>query len=433
MASVFKRKAGGKADGKKSAIYTAQFYITNPDTGELEKVWKSTGETNKSKALAKAVEMERLAQGAMPADDSKQEQMKSLYSQLGQEMARETITSVSLRKFFSSMMRILTGEEMEIVTIKSWCSEWLARKERESSKATMARYKGHVKAFIAWMGDNAAKPLETLTTGDVERWKRHLLDQGIAGKTALSYLKDLGQIYRYAIREGLIAFSPVGAVAAPSTDDSQERKPFTSEEVSKLIAAAPSEQWRGMILAAAFTGLRLGDVARLKWSSVNLETKMIELMPAKTKRKKKTVSIPIHPDLLAYLSAAPVADDSPDAYVFPDMARLKENAGSKLSDRFPEIMKAAGVSRGKASREIPDGDEEAAKTKGKGRITYERGFHSLRHTFTTWLRTAGVSEEDRMSLTGHSTRDTHAIYSHTDEKVLRDAVGKLSTLKDKKK
>lgn len=432
MASVFKRKAGGKKDGKESKRYTAQFYITDPDTGELVKIWKSTGETNKSKALAKAIEMERLAQGVMPSDGDKVQQMKNLHSQLGQEIARELITGVSLRKFFSGMMRILTGEEMEIVTIKSWCDEWLQRKARDSSKATMARYNGHVKAFHLWMGDRVNKPLETLTTGDVERWKRHLLDTGIAGKTTLSYLKDLGAIYRAAIREGLIATSPVGSIEPPSTDDSQERKPFTTEEVQRLIDAAPSEQWRGMILAAAFTGLRLGDVARLKWSSVNLETKMIEIMPSKTKRKKKTVSIPIHPDLLAYLSAAPVADDAPDAYVFPDLARLKENAGSKLSDRFPAIMEAAGVSRGKPSREISE-DDGVSKNKGKGRVTYERGFHSLRHTFTTWLRTAGVSEEDRMLLTGHSTRDSHSIYSHADESVLRGAMDKLTGLKKSKK
>lgn len=416
MASLRKRR--------NSSIWQAQFYVSDPDSGELIQIRKSTGETNKKKALTKAIEMERHAQGAMPADDGKAQQMKNLHAELGQEIARETITGVSLRKFFSSMMRILTGEEMQIITIESWCQEWLSRKDRDSSKATMARYKGHVKTFLSWMGDNAAKPLETLTTGDVERWKRHLLDQGIAGKTAMSYLKDLGQIYRTAIREGLISFSPVGAVAPPSTDDSQERKPFSQEEVQKLIKAAPSEQWKGMILAAAYTGLRLGDVATLQWSSVNLETKMIELMPSKTKRKKRVVAIPIQPDLLAYLTATPVADDSPDAFVFPDMARLKKNAGSKLSDRFPLIMEAAGVDRGKPSRETRE---------GKGRITYERGFHSLRHTFTTWLRTAGVSEEDRMALTGHSTRDSHSIYSHTDESVLRNAVAKLPSLKDTSK
>jgi integrase len=88
-------------------------------------------------------------------------------------------------------------------------------------------------------------------------------------------------------------------------------------------------------------------------------------------------------------------------------------------------MAKAEVDRGKASR-------ESEEDRGKGRITYERGFHSLRHTFTTWLRSAGVSEEDRMALTGHSTRDSHAIYSHTDEEALRDAISKLPSLKSKK-
>jgi hypothetical protein len=40
-----------------------------------------------------------------------------------------------------------------------------------------------------------------------------------------------------------------------------------------------------------------------------------------------------------------------------------------------------------------------------------------------------VSEEDRMALTGHTTRESHQIYSHTDEAALRDAVAKLPRLK----
>jgi integrase len=212
------------------------------------------------------------------------------------------------------------------------------------------------------------------------------------------------------------------AVAAPSTDDSHDRKPFTESEVQAMIDSAPNEEWRGMILAAAFTGLRLGDVARLQWSSINLEKKMITLMPAKTKRKKREVMIPIQPDLLAYLEQVTITDDEPCAFVFPELAKLGIGTREGLSQNFVKIMAAADVSRGKPSKE---------KAEGAGRITFERGFHSLRHTFTTWLRSAGVSEEDRMALTGHSTRDSHARYSHANEDNLRDAIGKLSSLKGK--
>lgn len=421
MASIRKR-AG-------SNVWQAQFYVTDSITGELTQVRKSTGETNKKKALARAVDMERAAQGAIPDNDQDMQRIKAIYSELGVEISRSTLTTVSLRKYFSAITQILTGEEMKVVTISAWCNEWIERKARDSSKATMARYKGHVKAFLEWLGeDRAKKPLETITTSDMEKWKRSLQDRGVVGKTVISYLKDIGSIYRAAIREGMLAHNPVGAVETPDTSDSRERKPFTAEEVASLIASAPTGEWKGMILVATYTGLRLGDAARLKWDCVDLEKKMITVIPAKTKRKKVEVRIPIHPDLLAYLTAAPVADDAPDAYVFAELSRKGIGDRSGLSQQFTEIMAIAGVSRGKPSREKTDD-----KGKHAGRVTYERGFHSLRHTFTTWLRTAGVSEEDRMALTGHSTRDTHAIYSHTDEKVLRDAVDKLSTLKGQSK
>jgi integrase len=432
MASLIKRK--------NSSVWYAQYYVTNED-GKLVQVRKSTGieytprtkkdqlSAKEKKAIHLANEMEKAAQGAMPADATEAEQLKTIYAQLGQEIARSTITVVSLRKCFTGMMRILTGEEMKIITIESWCKEWLERKARDSSKATMARYKGHVKAFTSWLtATRANKPLETVTTGDMEKWKRHLSDTGIVGKTVISYIKDIGSIYRAAVREGLISHSPVASVEMPNTDDSQERQPFTFEEVKKLMKSSPTEQWRGMILAAAFTGLRLGDAAKLQWSSVDLEKKMITLMPAKTKRKKRMVSIPIQPDLLAFFEGITITDDSPDAYVFPDLATLGISDRSGLSRTFISIMESAKVSRGKPSKVIADNDDDKDKGKGAGYITYERGFHSLRHTFTTWLRSAGVSEEDRMALTGHSTRDSHAIYSHTEEQVLRDAVAQLPSL-----
>ena len=160
---------------------------------------------------------------------------------------------------------------------------------------------------------------------------------------------------------------------------------------------------------------------------MDLQAKRITLIPSKTKKKKREVRIPIQPDLLVFFESVTVNDDSPNAPVFPTLADTPVNTMKGLSTTFVGIMAAADVDRGKPSRVLEEG-----QTAGKGRITYERGFHSLRHTFTTWLRTAGVSEEDRMALTGHSTRESHQIYSHTDEAALRDAVAKLPRLTPEK-
>jgi integrase len=414
MASIYKRTG--------VEVYQFQYYVTDPATGELNKVRKSTGHTNKKKAQAFADEMERNAQSVMQAGSDRAQRAKSLLAEAVAEIERETFTAPTARKYLSKLLAIATGEEMTSYTIESWTAEWLRRKKRDSSKATIARYVGHTEALLSWLGtDRRKKPL------DARRWRESLQDGGRAGKTVLSYMKDAGAVYRAAIREGLVSFNPFTALEAIDTSDSLDRKPFSGEEVSSLMKHAPSEEWRGLILVAAFTGLRLGDAARLSWTSVDLEAKRITLVPSKTKKKKREVRIPIQSDLLAFFESVPIHSDKPDAPVFEKLSTVKIGARAGLSQTFNKIMLSAGVDRGKPSRIIEEGQE-----KGAGRITYERGFHSLRHTFTSWLRNAGVSEEDRMALTGHTTRESHQIYSHTDEAALRDAVAKLPTLDSSK-
>ncbi|MFZ9960096.1 MAG: tyrosine-type recombinase/integrase [Candidatus Limnocylindrus sp.] len=418
MAYIYKRP--------ESETYQCAFYVTDPATGERTKLRMTTGKTSKKAAQQFADEQERHRKGVMAAGSDRAMRAKLILAEAVAEIDRETFTAPTARKYLSRLLAIATGEEMQSFTMESWADEWLRRKSRDSSKATMARYQGHVKAWLEWLGDTRRrKPLESITTADARRWRESLQDAGRTGKTVLSYTKDIGAIFRAAIREGLVTANPFTALEAIDTSDSIERKPFTGEEVGKLLKAAPSGEWRGLILTAAFTGLRLGDAARLRWSSVDLDAKTITLIPSKTKKKKRQVSIPIQPDLLAYLLAAPVAEDSPDAPVFPKLSKTPTQSRDGLSAQFVAIMESAGVDRGRPSRE-----EDAEK--GKGRITWQRGFHSLRHTFATWLRSAGVSEEDRMALTGHSTRDSHAIYSHADDSALRDAIAKLPSLKTSK-
>ncbi len=423
MASLRKRPG--------SNVWQCQFYVPDPTNTTpgvhkgLRQVRKSTGETSKKKALVVALELERNAQGVIEKGSKKASRAKAIFSEAIEAIERGKFTALTARKHLASLLEIANQEELISYTIESWGAEWLRRKQRDSSKATMARYSGHLKAFLGWLGtDRSKKPLESVTALDVRKWRESLQDKKLTGKTVLSYMKDVGALYRSAIREGLVSFNPCTALEAIDTSDSTERKPFTVSEVASLMQAAPSPEWAGLILAAAFTGLRLGDAAKLSWNAIDLSAKQISLMPAKTQKKKVVVFIPIQPDLLAYLEAVPLESDEPTSPVFPSLSKVAIGSRAGLSQTFNRIMQAAGVDRGKPSRVMDDDSP-----KGSGRITFERGFHSLRHTFTSWLRTAGVSEEDRMALTGHRTRESHSIYSHPDTTALCEAIAKLPTLK----
>ena len=62
-------------------------------------------------------------------------------------------------------------------------------------------------------------------------------------------------------------------------------------------------------------------------------------------------------------------------------------------------------------------------------------FHDLRHTFNTRLMEAGVLQEVRMALMGHSPGSkVHATYTHIELPVKREAIRKLEQwVKDQQK
>jgi len=60
-------------------------------------------------------------------------------------------------------------------------------------------------------------------------------------------------------------------------------------------------------------------------------------------------------------------------------------------------------------------------------VVKRRSFHSLRHSFASWLAEADVHADIRQKLTGHSSAGIHARYTHHDEALDR-AVGSLPDL-----
>lgn len=56
-----------------------------------------------------------------------------------------------------------------------------------------------------------------------------------------------------------------------------------------------------MVLLGLYTGLRLGDIAKLKWGMVDFAEGTLRLMPAKTRKKKRMICIPFHPEARQFL------------------------------------------------------------------------------------------------------------------------------------
>lgn len=74
----------------------------------------------------------------------------------------------------------------------------------------------------------------------------------------------------------------------------------------------------------------------------------------------------------------------------------------------------------------------ARKQGGKGRTVRALTFHSLRHSFNSAMANAGIPQEVRMKLTGHSSAEMNKGYTHLDLDPLRAAVNVIPGLSKKR-
>lgn len=251
------------------------------------------------------------------------------------------------------------------------------------------------------MGSKADDPIDRIMASDVADIQSGMLQAGLRGRTVNMHLSCIRRIFTHAIAQGVIATNPATTIRAVSSADSRRRAPFTPQEITRMIEAAPSDEWRGLVIIGATTGLRGGDIRRL--TADNVQGGTLVLRPSKTMGSTGTVlRIPLHPQARSWLQGRTGA-------LFPTLAALDE---SRVSNGFKRIMRAAKVP---ATVDLAPG------------VTAHRSMHSLRHSFASMLADAGVAEDVRRKLTGHASTLVHAKYSHHDQALDR-AVASLPPL-----
>lgn len=316
------------------------------------------------------------------------------------------VTTVQLRKVLNDISEKVTGDSLIAPTVEEYFKDWLNGVEARNSAATLERYRNATKWFLADLHGKAQKPVTSVTPQDVEKFLNARLKSGIAPKTAIVDLKIIKIAFSRAESYGTILKNPVAAVRLPK-EESSERDVFTHEEVQRLINASPSLDWQTLIILGYFVGARLRDCLNLKWENVHPEEGVIIYHQQKTGKK---VIVPMHFHVLEHLKY--LSTFGTTGFLCPKLASKGTGGKHGLSEAFKRIVIKAGI------------DPMVVKGKGIRNFT-KRTFHSLRHSFNSVLANAGVAEEVRMKLTGHSSKAMNTRYTHMQVAMLKTAVTTL--------
>ncbi|GAB6147010.1 tyrosine-type recombinase/integrase [Desulfocicer niacini] len=232
------------------------------------------------------------------------------------------------------------------------------------------------------------KPFKDITTFDIERLKKAMLDAGKSLRTLEYALTTLGQIFRYAESTGHhVGDIPTSKVKKPKYDNKRVR--FLSlEEAHHLLdlLKVMSPQVHNMALVSLHCGLRAGELFSLTWGAVDMEHGLITLLDTKS---GKTRTLSMTDDVKNSLAA--MGPSSNGELVFP------ARTGGKIkimSNSFRNAVQKAGFNNGITDR--------------RQRVT----FHTLRHTFASWLVMEGISLYEVKELLGHASLTMTERYSH---------------------
>ena len=322
------------------------------------------------------------------------------------------------RKIISDIYVMSSADTLPSSTIGDYLDSWLKRKELEAGEKTHAKYSSVVAQFKKHLGYKTKRDITGITASDITNFRDSLAARVTVGSVNVA-IKVLRSAFAQARREGLIDVNEAERVTLLKRhSDRFQRRAFTLPELKRILEVA-GDEWRGMILFGLYTGQRLSDIASLTWQNIDLQREELRLVTIKTGRQQ---IIPLAPPLVRFVESLPSSDKA-DAPLFPRIyatSQRHKHAGN-LSNQFYNILVSAGMALKKSHKADPD------KPKGRSakREQNEVSFHSLRHTATSLLKNAGVSEAVAMEFVGHDSKSVSRQYTHIETSVLKQAAAKL--------
>ena len=324
MGVILRRTAAGfypywigrwEEDGKRHETTLVRWRGTPPEKGEKE------GDT----------EFERSRQDA-----------ENLFTRIREKGRGEEEEKALVQKIHAARY----GSKVERVKIADLAARWDALPHKKDlSEERRERVHSVIGRFVKFMGEKfpSVKEAGALTAEHFKAFFDSIDKSGVSARTWNDHLDILRGLLRKVEGQGK-GFREYLANLEKQSEETVHRRPFTGEELEAIFAAAGEvdPELRPVLVAAACTALRRGDVARLRWDAVDLADGFVTV---KTTKTGEDVEIPIFPPFRAVLQEAARKRRQGVPYVFPKIALAYKGGPDALDRRLRKVLAAAGFVR----------------------------------------------------------------------------------------
>jgi len=258
----------------------------------------------------------------------------------------------------------------------------------------------HIEPFPAFNGIG----LRQLTPGLIRDWMRWMAERGVKGGRMNKVMQAMSVAVHYAVAREELERDPFRNIHdAPETR--KEKGILSSAELARLIGTpAADPRGRLAVLLGALCGLRLGEVRGLLWGDIGdgivaVCHNYVDDEGIKAPKSGSAGTVPFADAVRTAINEVRQVslNPEPDQFVMESLKRPgKPYAKSYFDDALKKELAAIGIAT----------DEQRRRN-----LT----FHSLRHTFITLGRLAGISDFEIQALARHKSGAMMERYSHASQ------------------
>ncbi len=293
-------------------------------------------------------------------------------------------------------------EERKNITFGEVFSQYLDTLHGGHRASTESRYKTYLLEHFG------GKPLRSIYPLDLERFKSQNRTR-ISPKSVHHTLCIIRTVYRKAVAWGLYTGQiPTDETSFPKVNNKRVRYLSVAEAHALLDELRQrSLQTHDQALLALHCGLRAGEVLDLRWGNLDFKARVIHLLDPKAGEDQQAfMTDAVEQMLLARLPEGA----KPSDYIFPGKDGGRQY---KISDTFVRTVNDQGLNAG-----VTDTRERVV-------------FHTLRHTFCSWLALQGTPLYTIQRLARHKTIAMTERYAHLAPDHKQDAVNTLGAMFEK--
>jgi site-specific recombinase XerD len=252
-----------------------------------------------------------------------------------------------------------------------------------------------------------SKPLSEIAPIHLEKIKSTMAKADKAPRTIHYALTTIRQVFNFAKRQRIFnGENPVSEIKLPKLDNRRLR--FLSQaEADKLLAALSekSQDVHDAALLSLHCGARADEIFSLTWQDVDLDRGILTFRDAKAGTRPAFLTN----EAKRMIEARPKGE--PTAFVFPARGGKKT---TKISHSFWRVVDDLKFNEGIKDRRL--------------KVT----FHSLRHSYASWLVENGTDLYAVKELLGHKDFKMTSRYSHLSPSALQETVKQFEKSLQKK-